>query len=107
MGDGSMPCRIAGRLGGLAVEAKHPGHHSRAGKLGGPARAVMLTPERRREIARMAGSIGGRAIATKLGTDGLVERGRLGGQTTLARHGADYFRRIGALGVEARKRIPA
>jgi hypothetical protein len=39
---------------------------SKAGKLGGKARAAALTPERRREIASMGGLSGGRARAKSL-----------------------------------------
>jgi hypothetical protein len=39
---------------------------SKAGKLGGKARAAKLSPGERRQIARQGGMIGGRARAEKL-----------------------------------------
>lgn len=39
---------------------------SKAGKIGGKARAAKLTAEERQAIARMGGEIGGRARAEKL-----------------------------------------
>ena len=39
---------------------------SKAGKLGGRARAAKLSPEERQHIARQGGNVGGRARAEKL-----------------------------------------
>ena len=39
---------------------------SKAGKIGGTARAAKLSPEERRKIARQGGEVGGRARAEKL-----------------------------------------
>jgi hypothetical protein len=39
---------------------------SKAGKIGGKARAARLSPEERRNIARQGGEVGGRARAEKL-----------------------------------------
>ena len=37
------------------VDGRHNSHWARAGRVGGPARAASLTPERRGEIARLGG----------------------------------------------------
>jgi hypothetical protein len=53
----------------MATKKKDPAAVKRGrkgGKIGGPARAARLSPERRTEIARKAGAAGGKARAANM-----------------------------------------
>lgn len=54
------------------------------------------------DIARKAGSLGGKALIAKYGRDVLKSRGSSGGSNTLKKHGTEHFSRIGREGAKKR-----
>jgi general stress protein YciG/biotin operon repressor len=99
----SMTVSEAGRLGGQKVSAERgPEFYRTIGKKGGHALKAKCGPEHYRAI----GKKGGDKVAAAIGLEGYRSLGKKGGTTTAAR-GSDYFRQIGAKGVQRLRELIA
>lgn len=64
----------------------------------------MSDTKRGEMTVREAAKLGWKKQVERIGTEGLSEMGKKGGGATMARHGLEHYRRIGALGAQARAR---